>query len=176
MIRLASPITSIKSHYTVVVVGSGYGGAISASRMARAGQAVCVLERGKEFQPGEYPDSEKKSIPEFQVDRPQRHRASHTGLYNLRVNDDISVFLGCGLGGTSLVNANVSLRADPRVFSDLCWPQEIRDNLSALAERGYSRAETTIRHPMVSWTRKTDRRLSEDQLFGSSRQVNPCVP
>ena len=35
------------------MVGSGYGGGITASR---AGRQVCVLERGREFQPGEYPD------------------------------------------------------------------------------------------------------------------------
>ena len=43
--------------YSVVVVGSGYGGAIAAARIARAGQDVCVLERGKELHPGEYPNS-----------------------------------------------------------------------------------------------------------------------
>jgi choline dehydrogenase-like flavoprotein len=51
MPRLSLPIEQIKRHYTVVVVGSGYGGAIAAWRMARAGQTVCLLERGKELQP-----------------------------------------------------------------------------------------------------------------------------
>ncbi|MCI0439974.1 MAG: FAD-binding protein, partial [Chloroflexi bacterium] len=54
MKRLASAATKLGSHYQVVVVGSGYGGAIAASRLARAGRQVCLLERGKEFQPGEY--------------------------------------------------------------------------------------------------------------------------
>ena len=43
--------------YDVVVIGSGYGGGISASRLARAGRSVCLLERGKEFLPGEFPDT-----------------------------------------------------------------------------------------------------------------------
>ncbi len=51
--RLSTPIEEIKERYDIVVVGSGYGGAIAASRMARAGKSVCLLERGKEFQPGE---------------------------------------------------------------------------------------------------------------------------
>ena len=51
--RLSSPLDRMKPHYTVVVVGSGYGGAIAASRLSRAGQDVCILERGREIRPGE---------------------------------------------------------------------------------------------------------------------------
>lgn len=145
MARLSSPIENIKSHYTVVVVGSGYGGGIAASRMARAGQQVCVLERGKEFQPGEYPDTQFEATREMQTDLPAFHTGPRTGLYDLRVNEDINVFLGCGLGGTSLVNANVSLRAEPRVFDDSRWPQAVRDDMHTLIEEGYRRAEEMLK-------------------------------
>ena len=43
---------------------------------------------------------------------------SSTGLYDLVVGKDVAVLQGCGLGGTSLINANVALDADPRVFED----------------------------------------------------------
>ncbi len=43
---------------------------------------------------------------------------------------------GCGLGGTSLVNANVSLRADQRVFADPRWPEALRADLGTLVEDG----------------------------------------
>ena len=56
MIRLSSPVQLMKDHYDVVVVGSGYGGGIAASRLSRAGRNVCLLERGRELHPGEYPD------------------------------------------------------------------------------------------------------------------------
>lgn len=118
MTRLSSPIENLKSSYTVVVIGSGYGGSIAASRLARAGQQVCILERGKEFQPGEYPKTQSKALAQIQIDLPQHHLGSHTALYDFHVNKDINVFIGCGLGGTSLVNANVSLQAEPRVFAD----------------------------------------------------------
>ena len=145
MVRLSSPIENIRDHYTVVVVGSGYGGGIAASRMARAGQQVCVLERGKEFQPGEYPRTEREALPEIQADLPGEHVGSRTGLYDLHVNKDINVFVGCGLGGTSLVNANVSLRAEPRVFTDPRWPAELRADLGTLIEEGYARAEEMLK-------------------------------
>jgi cholesterol oxidase len=145
MTRLSSPVESMKDHYEIVVVGSGYGGAITASRLARAGREVCLLERGREFQPGEYPDTELEAIQEFQVDRPGMRLGSRTGLYDLRMNDEINVFMGCGLGGTSLVNANVSLRADGRVFDDPVWPRDLRADLATLLEEGYARAEEMLK-------------------------------
>lgn len=153
MPRLSSSIDDLKEHYTVVVVGSGYGGGITASRMARAGQSVCVLERGKEFQPGEYPDTLPKASAEVQIDAPAAHLGPKTGLYDFRINEDLNVLLGCGLGGTSLVNANVSLRADARVFADDVWPKAIRAEAAAvgdssgtkpLLEIGYELAEQML--------------------------------
>ncbi len=55
--RLASSIGELKPHYQVVVVGSGYGGAVTAAGLAQRGESVCVLERGRELRPGDYPDT-----------------------------------------------------------------------------------------------------------------------
>ena len=76
MARLLTSIGNIKDHYEVVVIGSGYGGGVAASRLARAGRQVCILERGKEFQPGEYPNTEADALKEFQVDLPAHHIGS----------------------------------------------------------------------------------------------------
>jgi cholesterol oxidase len=144
MPRLASPIQNLKSHYAAVVIGSGYGGAIAASRLARAGQQVCVLERGMEFQPGEYPNTLPEVLNNVQVDTPQAFLGSRTGLYDLRLNDDINVFCGCGLGGTSLVNANVSLPAEPRVFDDPRWPAAFRADVGTALQTGYHLAQQML--------------------------------
>src|SRR5438552_1928661 len=133
--RLASPIGDLEEHYEVVVVGSGYGGAISASRLARADRKICLLERGKEFQPGEYPDSVLEAAADCQIDLQPIHLGSRLGLYDIRINDDINVFMGCGLGGTSLVNANVAIEADPRVFEQPQWPSEIAEDSRRSEER-----------------------------------------
>ncbi|MGH3927777.1 MAG: NAD(P)-binding protein [Pseudonocardiaceae bacterium] len=47
MTRLSSPAEDLKDHDEVVVIGSGYGGAIAASRLSRAGRQVCLLDRGR---------------------------------------------------------------------------------------------------------------------------------
>ena len=145
MLRLSSLIEDIQDHYTVVVIGSGYGGGIAASRMARAGQSVCILERGKEFQPGEYPDTDAEALREMQVRTPEATAGSKTGLYDFVVGNGINVFLGCGLGGTSLVNANVSLEAEPRVFQDARWPAQVRQDLPTLVQQGYDRAREMLK-------------------------------
>jgi len=145
MPRLSSPIEDIQDHYTVVVVGSGYGGGIAASRMARAGQTVCILERGKEFQPGEYPDTEAEALSQVQVRTPEGTVGSKTGLYDFVVGDGINVFLGCGLGGTSLLNASVALEAEPRVFQDTRWPEQVRKDLPTLVQQGYDHAREMLK-------------------------------
>ena len=127
---LSSGVSELAPSYDVVVVGSGYGASIAASRLARAGRSVAVLERGREFLPGDFPDTEAEAAAHFQIrgDLGRRHRDTHnpTALYDLVVCEDIAVFQGCGLGGTSLVNANVSLRPDKRIFSDPRWPSALR--------------------------------------------------
>jgi cholesterol oxidase len=145
MVHLSSQVENIKNHYSVVVIGSGYGGGIAASRLARAGQQVCLLERGRELQPGEYPDTLPEVLAHVQVDTPDMHIGSRTGLYDLRVNEDINVFAGCGLGGTSLVNANVSLPADPRVFDDPRWPVGFRQDVPTLLAEGYKHAQDMLK-------------------------------
>lgn len=149
MNRLSSPLSDLAPHYDVVVVGSGYGGAISASRMARAGRSVCVLERGREIRPGEFPDAAHEIIGEVQVNLPfgegrSAHLGAETNLFDVYVDDDINVLVGCGLGGTSLINANVSLRPDPRVFARSEWPSGLRDDLDLL-DTCFARAEEMLR-------------------------------
>src|SRR5215471_15904382 len=124
--RISLPVELIRQRYDVSVVGSGYGGAIAASRLARAGRSVCLLERGRELRPGEFPDSQFEAAREMQWDSPSGHRGSRAGLFDFRLNPEMNVLIGCGLGGTSLINANVSLRAEQRVFEDPRWPAAIR--------------------------------------------------
>src|SRR5215469_14435961 len=132
MERLSSPTESLKPHYEIAVIGSGYGGGIAASRLSRAGRQVAVFERGREIHSGEYPNHAADFLKEVQADVRGIHVGSPTGLFDLRFNDDMNVIIGCGLGGTSLINANISLPPDPRVFEDAVWPHAIRQE----AQRG----------------------------------------
>jgi cholesterol oxidase len=143
MPRLSSVITKIKPRYDVVVVGSGYGGSIAASRLSRAGLKVCLLERGREFQPGDFPDTLGKAFEECQFDLPIGHFRSHTALFDFRFNHDMNAVVGCGLGGTSLINANVVLRPENWVLEDPAWPEALRKD-TTLLNRGFEHVKDML--------------------------------
>ncbi len=121
--------------YEVAIIGSGYGGSICAARLAaslRSGQRLCVLERGREWSPGTFPDTFRDITNETQrplycENRNHRIEDNPLGLINLLRGDDITVMSGSGLGGTSLINANVALRPDRDVFQQSAWPIPLRD-------------------------------------------------
>ena len=141
--RLSSPLDEIRPAYDVVVVGSGYGGGVVASRLSRAGLRVCVIERGREFLTGEFPSRLPELRRELQVVGGKMRSGRRTGLFDFRLGSDIHVLIGCGLGGGSLINAAVGLKPDARVFADAAWPDEVRKD--GLLEQGFGRANAMLR-------------------------------
>ena len=137
---LARPLSSLRAHYDVIVVGSGYGGGVAASRLARAGKRVCVLERGKEYPTGSFPTR----LTELRAEVMTSGGAGKPGLFDVRFGEHMHVLMGCGLGGGSLVNAGVALRPDPRVFADPVFPDEF-SRRGDLIDEGYARAESWLR-------------------------------
>jgi cholesterol oxidase len=105
--------------YDAVVVGSGFGGGIAACRLAEAGKRVCVLERGKRFAPRDFPND-----PEQAPEMLWHESLNPDGLFDVRMMSDVTVITAAGVGGGSLVYANVQLRAPAEVF-DHNWPAAI---------------------------------------------------
>ena len=141
--ELSSDVSAIKPHYTVVVVGSGYGAGVAAARLARTGQSVCVLERGREMRPGDYPDDLASAAAQMQVDTARGKLGPADGMFNLHMNEDMFAMVGCGLGGTSLINANVALEIDKRLFDLKGWPAEFRQD-KTLLDAAYERARQML--------------------------------
>lgn len=149
MNRISLPITQLQDHYDVIVIGSGYGGGVAASRLSRAGKKVCVMERGKEFIPGDpkhgFPGNLEKASEQMQLDLPDKKIGAETGMFNFHIGKDVTVLVGCGLGGTSLINANVSLKLDPRVWQNGLWPKALLADLETGVARGYDRAQEMLK-------------------------------
>ncbi|WP_395316843.1 alkaline phosphatase D family protein [Variovorax sp. UC74_104] len=144
-------------HCEVLVIGSGYGGAVAAARLAgglpvdastggAAGAVpvkVYVLERGSEYLPGEFPATfaELPGHVRFSLQDGRPARGNASGLFDLRLGGDVNALLGNGLGGGSLINAAVMERATPDAFEGGAWPAGL--DLAALAE-GYGKAEAML--------------------------------
>jgi len=143
MAGLSRSLDKIKDSYDVIVIGSGYGGGVAASRLARAGKRVAVLERGREVVTGEFPSRFPDLKNEMQVSGKQMRTGPSSALYDVRLGDDMHVLVGCGLGGGSLVNAGVALRPDARVFADAVWPGQIAQD--GLLDEGFRRAQRWLK-------------------------------
>ena len=125
--------------FDVVVVGTGFGGGTVALRQAQAGKSVCVLERGRRWKGKNLvslpEDKPATSFPELgdqhffwgrQFWRPGRQRL---GLYEIRQFVNLQGLLGAGVGGGSLIWANVVIEAPEQVFAHN-WPAGVtRDAL-----------------------------------------------
>lgn len=89
----------------VLVVGSGFGGSVVAQRLAADGREVCVVERGKAYPPGSFPRAPGKLATNFWDPAKGLH-----GLFDVWSFRGIDAIVASGLGGGSLIYANVMLR------------------------------------------------------------------
>jgi cholesterol oxidase len=98
-------------HFDAVVVGSGFGGSVMAYRLAEAGLRVCLLERGKAYPPGSFPRSPYRMGESF-----WDPGEGLFGLYDFWSFHRIHALVASGLGGGSLIYANVLMRKDEEWF------------------------------------------------------------
>src|SRR6185312_2844555 len=102
--------------FDFVIVGSGFGGSVSALRLAEKGYSVCVIERGKRFQDSDFPKTNWDLrrylwMPLFRC----------FGIQNLSLFKDILILSGTGVGGGSLVYANTLLEPGLDFYQSPAW-------------------------------------------------------
>lgn len=157
-----SPIT-----FDVIVVGSGYGGAVAAARFAEAGLTVLVLERGKEYVPGEFPNnlSETPSHVRIEFNNEAKPWGYEDALFDIRVGGETATILGNGLGGGSQINANVALEPDLSIF-DTGWPAKIAaDARGGHLTPYFNRVKEVIGITSLSF-KEAERRYAKSRAFG----------
>lgn len=134
--------------YDFLIIGSGYGAAILATRLsaqAHSPERIAIFERGREWVPGTFPDrfSDLSAQTRETIFGPQQKQLQNPlGLFDVRVNDEVDVLVGSGLGGTSLINASIALRPSPDVFWEPEWPSALH-GMEAL-EPFYELTELTM--------------------------------
>jgi cholesterol oxidase len=99
--------------YDWLVIGSGFGGSVSALRLAEKGYRVAVLECGRRFADEEFAKTTWEAAKYYWLPK-----LGLKGIFRLTLFKDVFVASGCGVGGGSLGYANTLYRARPAFYSD----------------------------------------------------------
>lgn len=107
---------SLKEKYDYVIIGSGFGGSVSALRLAEKGYSVLVIEKGKEFNSDDFAKTNWNLrkwlwVPWLNL----------FGIQKLNFLRHISAMSGVGVGGGSLVYANTLPKPKPAFFNKGSW-------------------------------------------------------
>src|SRR5262245_1153349 len=116
--------------YDAVTIGTGFGGAVAACRLAQAGLSVAILERGRRYPMNSFPRNWSNPLDGWLWTHGQ-------GLFDVKPIQEMLIVQGAGYGGGSLIYANVHLRAPAEVFAQ-GWPE------------GYSRAALDPYYDLVA--------------------------
>ena len=100
-------------HFDAVIIGSGFGGSVMAYRLAEAGLRVCLLERGKPYPPHSFARAPYELNKNF-----WDPSSGLFGLFDVWSFKGSGALVSSGLGGGSLIYANVHLRKDPKWFKE----------------------------------------------------------
>jgi cholesterol oxidase len=144
----------VTDHFDAVVVGSGFGASVTAYRLAKAKMSVCVLERGKRYPPGSFARTPREMATNLW--EPQD---GLFGLFDIWSFRKLEALVSSGLGGGSLIYANVMIRKDEKWFVNEgaqpggeAWPityQDLHSHYDAvermLGGTTYPYAETTLK-------------------------------
>ena len=108
--------SSTSFDYDVAIIGSGFGGSVSAMRLSEKGYRVAVIEAGKRFEPSDYPKN-NWNLRKF-IFAP---KLGLRGIQRMTLLSDALVLSGAGVGGGSLVYANTLYEPPNTFFDDKQW-------------------------------------------------------
>ena len=105
-----------KKIYDYIVIGSGFGGSVSAMRLAEKGYSVLILEKGKAYQAKDFPKT-NWNFPKFFW----APLIKWFGFQKLSFFKEVFILSGVGVGGGSLVYANTHMFPPDEFFSNTAW-------------------------------------------------------
>ena len=108
----------MKNDFDVVIVGSGFGGSVSALRLTEKGYKVAVLEAGRRFSDSDFPKTSWR-LRKFLF----MPRLGLLGVQRIHYLPDAIILAGAGVGGGSLIYANTLYQPGDKYFLDPLWSQ-----------------------------------------------------
>lgn len=159
----------MSAEFDVVVIGSGFGGSVTALRLREKGYSVAVLEAGRRFEDKDFPKTSWR-LNKFLF-------APAFGLYGIqRIHalPDVLILCGAGVGGGSLVYANTLYQPGDKYFNDPQWA-EITDWKSEL-EPWYDQARRMLgveKNPYLSPSDEAMRDVAHEMGVGHTFTLAP---
>lgn len=157
------------THYNVLVIGSGFGGSVSALRLTEKGYRVGVLEAGRRFADDELPKTSW---------RLRRYLWAPAigcyGVQRIHLLPDVLVMAGAGVGGGSLNYANTLYRPPSRFFQDPQWGHitDWEAELSPYYEQA-SRMLGVRKNPSITPADVVMRKVADDMGVGDTFGPTP---
>jgi cholesterol oxidase len=102
--------------FDFVIIGSGFGGSVSAMRLTEKGYSVLVLERGMRYRSGDFPKTNWNLWKYLWLPSLGLH-----GIFEMTFMNGLLALHGAGVGGGSLMYGNVLLEPDDRLFNAPSW-------------------------------------------------------
>ena len=110
-----------KSYYDYVIIGSGFGGSVSAMRLTEKGYSVLVLEKGKRYEDKDFARTNWQFWKYLWLPAIRAH-----GILQISILKGVMVLHGAGVGGGSLGYANVLEVPSDETFATPAWNQTIK--------------------------------------------------
>ncbi len=149
--------------YDYVIIGSGFGGSVSALRLAEKGYKVLVLEMGKRWTKDEFAKT-NWDLPRFLW----KPKLGMRGILQLTVLSDVFFLHGAGVGGGSLVYANTLIEPPKEAFAD---PQWVTVNWQKELVPHYDEARRmlgAIESPVIVETDRLLKQVATDMGYGDT--------
>ena len=150
--------------YDYVIIGSGFGGSVSAMRLTEKGYSVLVLERGKRFEDKDFPKTNWNIWKYLWMPTIRAF-----GILQLSFFKRLFVFHSSGVGGGSLVYAGVLMEPEDTFFDANTWPH--KDNWRAVLRPHYQTARRMLgvaSNPKLTPADKALKSVANELGFGET--------
>ncbi len=156
-------------HYDVVIVGSGFGGSVSALRLVEKGYRVAVLEAGRRFTDGDFPKTSWR-LRRFLW----APGLGLTGIQRIHLLSNVLVLAGAGVGGGSLVYANTLYVPPEPFFKDRQWGHitDWQDELAPYYDQA-TRMLGVVQNPTMTRADVAMKQVADEMGVGDTFRMTP---
>ncbi|MEM7194740.1 MAG: alkaline phosphatase D family protein [Pseudomonadota bacterium] len=167
---------SADTKFDVVIVGSGYGGAIAAAHYAAIDKKVLVLERGEEYLANSFPTrlAELPGHVRLNTKNSKGRFQNKHGLFDVVAGTGASALVANGLGGGSLINAGV-MEIPRRAVFDESWPEPIRTDFAQPGQSLFDDAKNLVGAEMHQNPEKFAKFIALKDLHGEPSQTRTAA-